>query len=461
MSKKTKTATCIITFLIMAFIAMAGLFICNKNREYHAFMKDGVFADKVSMYINDMEMDVSGMKPEDVYKQYKEESDKDFVMMVTLNNNITEIDLSECYSRTLKEEDLKKYAKEVSFMDYLFPRGKNIRINDDIKYLGGAGDKVRELVESGEYDYTESKDAYFDKEKFETVPEVYGTQIDADIAAELAEEAAASNADGIVIDDSPAYIEPQVKKEEIEERFAGVKKILEWSAQYSVSEHIIRMSDYKDRIQVNDDGTYQIEDSFLRDAVLALSKTIDKTYESIKFKSSKDGMLTVKGGTYGKIMDNAEEIKFLSEKLKNAESVKDRQPVWKCAPLKEGENPSEYVEVDISAQHVWHYKDGKKHCESDCVTGTYGRHDTPEGAYYISEMINGKYLTGEDYRTWVNKWMRLTNRGIGLHDAGWRGRFGGSIYKSSGSHGCINLPPAYAAKLYSELRTNMLVVVHQ
>ena len=32
---------------------------------------------------------------------------------------------------------------------------------------------------------------------------------------------------------------------------------------------------------------------------------------------------------------------------------------------------------------------------------------------------------------------------IGIHDASWRDTFGGTIYKTSGSHGCINVPPAF------------------
>jgi len=40
------------------------------------------------------------------------------------------------------------------------------------------------------------------------------------------------------------------------------------------------------------------------------------------------------------------------------------------------------------------------------------------------------------------------NGGIGLHDADWRSKFGGTIYQTNGSHGCINLPPKVAAQVY-------------
>ena len=41
------------------------------------------------------------------------------------------------------------------------------------------------------------------------------------------------------------------------------------------------------------------------------------------------------------------------------------------------------------------------------------------------------------------------NNGEGLHDAQWRSRFGGDIYLTNGSHGCINLPLEKAAELYN------------
>ena len=56
--------------------------------------------------------------------------------------------------------------------------------------------------------------------------------------------------------------------------------------------------------------------------------------------------------------------------------------------------------------------------------------------------------------------MRLTNSGVGLHDAYWRKSFGGSIYKTSGSHGCINLPKSFAYKLYDETYVNMPVIIY-
>ena len=56
--------------------------------------------------------------------------------------------------------------------------------------------------------------------------------------------------------------------------------------------------------------------------------------------------------------------------------------------------------------------------------------------------------------------MRMTNSGIGLHDADWRSSFGGKIYTYNGSHGCINLPPDFAYELYDRIERKICVIIY-
>lgn len=53
------------------------------------------------------------------------------------------------------------------------------------------------------------------------------------------------------------------------------------------------------------------------------------------------------------------------------------------------------------------------------------------------------------------------NQGIGMHDATWRGKFGGSIYISGGSHGCVNMPKNAAAKTYEYIDETMPIIVYK
>ena len=47
-----------------------------------------------------------------------------------------------------------------------------------------------------------------------------------------------------------------------------------------------------------------------------------------------------------------------------------------------------------------------------------------------------------------------------MHDASWRSSFGGNIYKTNGSHGCINLPPSVAQELYSYVEKGTPVICY-
>jgi lipoprotein-anchoring transpeptidase ErfK/SrfK len=120
-----------------------------------------------------------------------------------------------------------------------------------------------------------------------------------------------------------------------------------------------------------------------------------------------------------------------------------------------------YVECDLGQQHIYVYIDGKVVMESDCVSGSVasGR-ETPEGVYEISLVKTPAILIGEDYETPVTFWMPFTNNGIGFHDATWRSKFGGEIYRSSGSHGCVNLPYAAAQELFNIAYVGLPVVCY-
>lgn len=123
---------------------------------------------------------------------------------------------------------------------------------------------------------------------------------------------------------------------------------------------------------------------------------------------------------------------------------------------------STYVDVDISEQTMTYFQNGIAVLQSDCVTGkANGKRDTPCGTYKILTKIPGKRLKGPTWNVWVNRWMKFTNSNIGLHDASWRSSFGGNVYKSSGSHGCVNLPSDVAYQLYDMVNVGTTVIVHE
>lgn len=117
-----------------------------------------------------------------------------------------------------------------------------------------------------------------------------------------------------------------------------------------------------------------------------------------------------------------------------------------------------HITISISEQRLWFYQDGVLQLTSSVVTGQKGESDTPRGSYRIQWKARDVYLRGPDYKTFVNYWMPIYGD-IGMHDATWRSSFGGYIYQTAGSHGCINLPYYVAEKIYYNAPVGILVQV--
>lgn len=175
------------------------------------------------------------------------------------------------------------------------------------------------------------------------------------------------------------------------------------------------------------------------------------------------GLTTV----YGWQIDAGAEAQALTEAIRTCQS-QTREPVWakKGNSYTMPEWGGTFVEVDLARQHVYYFKDGAVVWDAPCVTGNVAKnYTTPDGVYSIyskerNRVLRGKMVNGKpEYEQPVSYWMPF-NGGIGLHDADWRGSFGGSIYKTNGSHGCVNLPPASVPALYDLVSVGTIVVCH-
>ena len=121
---------------------------------------------------------------------------------------------------------------------------------------------------------------------------------------------------------------------------------------------------------------------------------------------------------------------------------------------------SSYVEADLGRQHLYLYIEGKLILESDFVSGSMsGGRGTPAGVFGLTYKTRDTTLTGANYASHVDYWMPF-NGNIGMHDASWRRSFGGSIYLTNGSHGCINLPVGVAAEIYGYVEKGFPVICY-
>ena len=119
-----------------------------------------------------------------------------------------------------------------------------------------------------------------------------------------------------------------------------------------------------------------------------------------------------------------------------------------------------YVEVDIDNQHLYYYKNGNLVLDSDFVSGNYGTNDTNKGVHRLMYKTKNATLRGRNYASFVYYWMPFNTDGEGFHDATWRNKFGGEIYKGNGSHGCVNMPLDKAKELYNLIENDTIVIVY-
>lgn len=206
------------------------------------------------------------------------------------------------------------------------------------------------------------------------------------------------------------------------------------------------------------------------DKVVAFISNLANKYDtagmSRYFYDSSGSKVSVYGRDYGYLINRQAEIQWLTQALMDGKSVRHAPKYLPTA--RSHSNPavgSSYVEIDLTNQHLWIYKNSRLVLSTPVVTGNVAKGTaTPPGTFSIYFMQLDRVLKGEDwdgttYETPVEFWMAFYG-GIGLHDAPWRYAFGGTIYKQNGSHGCINMPPKMAEAAYSMLNIGFPVIVH-
>lgn len=185
------------------------------------------------------------------------------------------------------------------------------------------------------------------------------------------------------------------------------------------------------------------------DSLAAKYNTFGKTRT---FTTSSAKVVQVYGGNYGWIINKPEEIKSLIEIIKKGKDA-TKEPIYlqKAASHGDDDIGNTYVEINLTKQHLWFYKNGALVTEGDVVTGNTSQNlGTPPGTYVLNYKERNATLKGENYSTPVDFWMPF-NGNIGIHDATWRTEFGKDIYTKNGSHGCINSPYNLANAIYDNI----------
>lgn len=347
------------------------------------------------------------------------------------------------------------------------------------KVTGEAIDKVNK-------DAKKPVDAKLEQDKeskhYRVKEEEKGTFIDKDAVLTLVRNAVNDRKDALEIGETE-LLQPKVTKDDTSLTSAAdrINKALDATQEIVKGDKTVYKVEGKELqgwVSLGDDLSLQVDDEAITKwARGTLSEKLDTIGAHRTFDLPDGEEVSVSGGTYGWSINGEEVAGHIADNI-----AQGKQGKIELTFLVEGAkwNPGgndwgdTYVEINLGAQHVRYFVDGKKKWEADCVSG--GPHidgkdrRTPEGVYTINGNIRSGdvELRGEidpktnkpSYISHVKYWMPFIDDSVALHDSSWRSEFGGEIYKSNGSHGCVNLPPDKAAELYDMVGEGTVVVCH-
>jgi lipoprotein-anchoring transpeptidase ErfK/SrfK len=113
-----------------------------------------------------------------------------------------------------------------------------------------------------------------------------------------------------------------------------------------------------------------------------------------------------------------------------------------------------WIEVILSQQRLVAWQNGRAVMSSAISSGVRA-HPTLRGTFKIYAKYRATRMRGPGYNLPGVPYTMYYSGGYAVHGAYWHHNFGHPM-----SHGCVNLPVAFAARLYAWAPIGTLVVVH-
>lgn len=320
-----------------------------------------------------------------------------------------------------------------------------------------------------EENITRPQDAHIEKgEKgYQIVKEVKGNELIPEKLQEEIKNAVDAGENELALGDS-VYVSPQITEKD--EKLTGEMKQIEHYLKATVTYDIPGSDEKIDEamitswLQLGEDGTVTLDEGAVAAFVQSMASKYNTYGDERQFHTTNGDDITIGGGDYGWVINKDDEIAQLLQDLNGGKAVK-REPVYlQTAKVHDLKNDigSTYIEIDYTNQHLWYYKEGQLQMDTPIVSGNISRgNGSPDGIFKINYKKSPDVLRGEGYESEVDYFMEFALN-VGIHDANWRPayQFGGSTYRTAGSHGCVNVSPEAAAKLYGMLETDTPVVAY-
>ena len=371
------------------------------------------------------------------------------------------------YTGSEEVEKIKNNQNGFSWIFNIFG-DNNHYVDNLVSYNEGDLDKAIEKLSCFKAENViEPKNASFKYEdgEFKVVDSVKGCKVDKILLKDTLTKSIESMKEDINLESENCYVVPKYSEgdKKVDEALDSLNNYLKAKITYKAGDSELSLDKETTNkwLFCDDEMNVTFNEDKVSDFIKVLAEKFGTVGISRNFKTSSGNQVTVSGGDYGWRVDKQKEKEQIIESVKKG-TVEKREPIYsQKAVTHEGNGiGNTYVEVSLSGQHLWYYKDGKLITQGDVVTGnTSAGNGTPGGVYFVDYKERNATLVGPGYATPVSFWMPF-NGGIGLHDATWRSSFGGSIYSYSGSHGCVNCPYSLAQTLFNNVDAGTPVVCY-
>lgn len=333
--------------------------------------------------------------------------------------------------------------------------------------LDSALDGFSFMDKSKQIDPVDATVSDYDKnDGYTLVESVPGTAIDKPVLKENIEKALYGLADTYQITEGNGYLAPKIANDD-EKLLAAIDTMNKYAGSeidYEIGseKETLDINTFADWLSINDNEKVEIDEEKVADYVAELGTKYNTYGKSKQLATSYGTTITMSNCHYGWKIDAETEAAAIVDDIKGGEKVtRDLNYQYTAASHTGNDYGNSYVEVNLTAQHLYLYKNGSLVIDSDFVSGNPSKGNaTHTGVFGVTYTERNATLKGQNYATPVSFWMPF-NGNEGMHDATWRSSFGGSIYKRNGSHGCVNLPYSVAQTIFENVSAGFPVFVYE
>lgn len=428
-------------------------------------------------------VDVSHKTVDEVEEMIREKVE-DYKLDVTFRGNTKHtIEAGDIDYHYVSDNNARKILEDQNIYEWI--RGRlgetfTYTVSEDYAYDEGLLRKViSSFPECQDKNQKAPTNAYLNLKEdntFEIVKETQGNKLIMDDAFGMIRNAIDETKEEVSFVENPeVYEAPTVYADnpDMIAQMGVLNNFLQTSVTYDLpgdAKQVLDRGTLRDWVTRQDNGYYYLDPDNIKarcqEYIGAIAANIDEIHTTRNFPSTNRGTVELSCSRWGREVDQEGEMEELLADLDNG-NTSEREPAYSLNKWIDEDFGGTYIEVDLVNQTVYVYQGGSQIFSCSCVSGTNSvpSRRTVTGVFSIYDKERNRTLKGQagpdgtpSYTSFVNFWMPFYE-GYGLHDAPWRSSFGGQIYQSSGSHGCVNLSYSSAQTIWDNCSVGTPVVV--